>query len=92
MLDAHDSFSFYEIQRSIGVTQKTAWFMLHRIRLAMQSGTIGKLKGHFEVDETFIGDKIKNMHNTNGPALAVDRLAKLLSWGCWNAAGTFAPR
>jgi transposase-like protein len=53
--------SSYEIHRAIGVTQKTAWFMLHRIRLAMQESG-GKLQGQVEVDETFIGGKARNMH------------------------------
>jgi transposase-like protein len=55
--------SSYEISRAIGVTQKTAWFMLHRIRLVMQDESKGgKLSGHVEVDETFIGGKARNMH------------------------------
>jgi transposase-like protein len=57
--------SSYEIHRAIGVTQKTAWFMLHRIRLAMQDEDGGKLGGsgnHVEVDETFIGGKARFMH------------------------------
>src|SRR5688500_10552451 len=55
--------SSYEIRRAIGVTQKTAWFMLHRVRLAMQDAvTGGKLGGEVEVDETFIGGKARNMH------------------------------
>lgn len=54
--------SSHELARSLGVTQKTAWFMLHRIRLAMQDETGGKLGGHVEVDETFIGGKARNMH------------------------------
>lgn len=55
--------SSYEIARDLGVTQKTAWFMLHRIRLAMQDETTGgKLSGEVEVDETFIGGKARNMH------------------------------
>src|ERR1700733_1174582 len=55
--------SSYEIHRALGVTQKTAWFMLHRIRLAMQDEvTGGKLSGEVEVDETFIGGKARNMH------------------------------
>src|SRR5437867_1843421 len=49
--------SSHELGRSIGVTQKTAWFMLHRIRTAMQSATGGKLAGSVEVDETYIGGK-----------------------------------
>ena len=56
--------SSWEISRAIGVTQKTAWFMLHRIRLAMQDEeTGGKLGGDVEVDETFIGGKSRNMHH-----------------------------
>ena len=55
--------SSHEIARSIGVTQKTAWFMLQRIRLAMQdtSGSGGKIGGDVEVDETYIGGKARNM-------------------------------
>lgn len=54
--------SSYEIHRALGVTQKTAWFMLHRIRLAMQDQDGAKLGGEVEVDETFIGGKARNMH------------------------------
>lgn len=60
--NAKNGVSSYEIHRSIGVTQKTAWFMLHRIRLAMQTGTFEKLSGEVESDETFIGGLAKNMH------------------------------
>lgn len=59
--------SSYEIHRALGVTQKTAWFMLHRIRLALQSGTFLKVGGSgnpVEVDETFIGGKARNMHKS----------------------------
>jgi transposase-like protein len=55
--------SSWELHRALGVTQKTAWFMLHRIRLGMQDEqTGGKLSGEVEVDETFIGGKARNMH------------------------------
>lgn len=55
--------SSYEIARNTGVTQKTAWFMLHRIRLAMQDPNAGgKLNGEVEVDETYIGGKARNMN------------------------------
>jgi transposase-like protein len=57
-----NGISSYEVARALGVTQKTAWFMLHRIRKAMQSNTFLKLSGEVEVDETFIGGKARNMH------------------------------
>jgi hypothetical protein len=57
-----NGISSYEISRGLGVTQKTAWFMLHRIRLAMQGEEGGMLSGEVEVDETFIGGKARNMH------------------------------
>ena len=57
--------SSYEIARALGVTQKTAWFMLHRVRLAMQAAHGGgKLGGRVEVDETYIGAKARNMHKS----------------------------
>ena len=59
---AKNGVSSYEVHRAIGVTQKSAWFMLHRIRLAMQTGTFAKLSGEVEADETLIGGKLKNMH------------------------------
>ena len=60
--NAKNGISSYEIHRALGVTQKTGWFMLQRIRLAMQSGTIEKLKGEVEADETYIGGKARNMN------------------------------
>jgi len=57
--------SSYEIGRALGVTQKSAWFMLHRIRLAMQNRTFVKMGGpgsEVEVDETFIGGAARFMH------------------------------
>src|SRR5450755_4059733 len=55
--------SSYEIGRDIKVTQRTAWFMLQRIRHAMHTGTFNKLSGQIEADETFIGGKARNMHS-----------------------------
>ena len=60
--NAKNGISSWEIHRALGITQKSAWFLLHRIRLAMQNGTLAKLKGEVEVDETFIGGKARNMH------------------------------
>src|ERR1019366_365220 len=54
--------SSYEIHRALGVTQKTAWFMDHRVRLAMRSGSFEKVAGEFEADESFIGGLARNMH------------------------------
>src|SRR5215467_662762 len=60
--NAKNGISSHELGRSLGVTQKTAWFMLHRIRLAMRTGTFAKLSGDVEVDETFIGGRARFMH------------------------------
>ena len=55
--------SSMELHRAIGVTQKTAWFMLHRIRAAMHRGSFEKIGGGpVEADETFIGGLARNMH------------------------------
>src|SRR5713226_9180912 len=62
LMNCKNGVSSYEVGRALGVTQKTAWFMLHRVRKAMQSGTFMKLDGEVEVDETFIGGKARNMH------------------------------
>ena len=60
--NAKNGISSCEISRAIGVTQKTAWFMLHRVRKAMQSGSLDKFSGEVEVDETYVGGEAKNMH------------------------------
>ena len=65
LTNCKNGVSSYEIHRSIGVTQKTAWFMLHRIREAMKDPSLGKIGGdggEVEVDEAFVGGKMKNMH------------------------------
>ena len=57
-----NGISSYELHRALKVTQKTAWFMLHRIRLAMQQAEGGGwMSGTVEVDETYIGGKARNM-------------------------------
>lgn len=64
IVNAKNGISSYEIHRSLGITQKSAWFLLHRIRKAMQTGTFNKLCGEVEVDETYIGGKARNMHKS----------------------------
>lgn len=60
--NAKNGISSCEISRALGITQKSAWFLNHRIRLAMQTGTFEKLSGQVEVDETYIGGLARNMH------------------------------
>jgi len=62
--NAKNGISSLELSRALGVRQPTAWFMLHRIRLAMRTKTFRKLSGTVEGDETFIGGKAKNMHKS----------------------------
>jgi hypothetical protein len=62
LANCKNGVSSYEIHRDIGVSQKSAWFMLQRIRLALQGEDGGMLSGEVEVDETFIGGKARNMH------------------------------
>jgi hypothetical protein len=58
-----NGISSYEIHRALGITQKSAWFLMHRIRLGMQTGGFfKKFSGQVEVDETIIGGKARNMH------------------------------
>ena len=59
---AKNGISSHELARAIGVTQKTGWFMLHRIRLAMQTKSFDKMGGEVEADETLIGGKARFMH------------------------------
>ncbi len=54
--------SSYEVGRALKVTQRTAWFMTHRIRYAMHTGSINQMTGEVEADETFVGGKARFMH------------------------------
>ena len=62
LANCKNGVSSYEISRGVKVTQTTAWFMLQRLRYAMHNGTINKMTGTVEADETFIGQKTRNMH------------------------------
>lgn len=61
--NAKNGISSCELARAVGVTQKSAWHMLHRIRLAMQTKSFAKITGEVESDETFFGGLVKNMHS-----------------------------
>ena len=62
--NAKNGISSYELHRALGVTQKTAWFMLHRIRMAMHDKEPGMFSGQIEADETYIGGLARNMHKS----------------------------
>jgi hypothetical protein len=66
LTNCKNGISSYEVARDLGITQKSAWFMLHRIRVAMGETDGGKLGGNgpVEIDETFVGGKVKNMHKS----------------------------
>jgi transposase-like protein len=74
LCNCKNGMSSWELHRALGVTQKTAWFMLHRVRLALQGKVGTKLGGEVEVDETFIGGKARNMH-------AAERAIKITGTG-----------
>lgn len=63
-----NGISSYELARATGITQKSAWFVLHRIRVAMDAGDLGKMGGIVESDETYIGGLAKNMHEAKRKA------------------------
>lgn len=74
VMNCKNGISSYELARALGVTQKTAWFMLSRLRLALQDKrTGGKMSGHVEVDETFIGGKARNMHAAKRKRLGISQ-------------------
>jgi transposase-like protein len=65
IVSCKNGISSYELASALGISQKSAWFMLHRLRLALQENSLVKMGGSgtpVEVDETFIGGKARNMH------------------------------
>jgi transposase-like protein len=62
IVNCKNGISSCEMARDLGITQKSAWFLNHRIRMALHDGSIEKASGHVEADETFIGGKARNMH------------------------------
>ena len=62
VVNCKNGISSCEVARDLGITQKSAWFMMHRLRFALKAGGFGKISGEVEADETFIGGKARNMH------------------------------
>src|SRR5207244_9809991 len=93
IVNCKNGISSYEIHRALGITQKTAWFLDHRIRLALTSGSFEKLTGEVEADETFIGGKrgTCTLANDNAASQARAGRIKPQSWASWNGAGKFVP-
>ncbi len=92
-----NGISSHELARALGITQKSAWFMLHRIRLAMQAGTIEKMSGEVEVDETFIGGKVafiqaRRRERAGSPRRGGGSSTRRSCWGCASVAAGFARR
>jgi transposase-like protein len=83
LTNCRNGVSSYEIARSVGVTQKSAWFMLHRIREAMKDKSFGKMGsnggGEVEVDEAYVGAKVKNMHYSRKLKIQ-NELSKVPAW------------
>lgn len=77
LVNCKNGISSYEVARDLGVTQKTAWFMMHRIRLALQAGSFDLLSGEVEVDETFIGGKARNMSKARKAKEGIGQGSKL---------------
>lgn len=78
LTNCKNGISSYELARALGVTQKTAWFMLSRLRLALQAEHGGKLNGEIEADETFIGGKARNMHAAKRRRLGISQSRSMI--------------
>jgi transposase-like protein len=78
LTNCKNGISSYELARALGVTQKSAWFMLSRLRLALQAEDGGKLNGHIEADESFIGGKARNMHAKKRKRLGISQSRSMI--------------
>jgi transposase-like protein len=79
LVNCKNGISSYEVGRDLGITQKSAWFVLHRLRLALQTGNVTKLGGNgkeVEVDETFIGGAARFMHPERRKRMITERGVK----------------
>jgi transposase-like protein len=78
LANAKNGISSYELHRALGVTQKTAWFILHRIRVAMDAENSDKMSGPVEVDEAYVGGNPKFMHKNKRPAASFADVPRLI--------------
>ena len=78
LVNCKNGVSSCEIARDLGVSQKTAWFMLHRLRLAVHAKSFDKMGGHIEADETFIGGKARNMHAAKRKRLGISQSQSMI--------------
>ncbi len=76
LANCKNGISSYELHRATGISQKSAWFVLHRIRLALKGDVTGKLGGEIEADETFVGGKVENMHRKSRA-----NISRFNNWG-----------
>jgi transposase-like protein len=79
LVNCKNGISSYEVARDLGITQKSAWFVLHRLRLALQNGSVSKIGGkgsEVEVDETFIGGAARFMHPERRKRMITERGVK----------------
>jgi transposase-like protein len=68
VVNSKNGISSCEVARAIGITQKSAWFLDHRIRFMLSMGPGNKLSGQVEADETYIGGKARNVHKSKKAA------------------------
>ena len=86
IVNCKNGINSYELARDLGVTQKTAWFMLHRLRLVVKAKNLGTKLGSndggaVEVDESFVGGKLKNMHRNRANSLNKTKSAMGSAYG-----------
>jgi transposase-like protein len=85
--NAKNGISSHELGRTLGVMQRTAWFMLHRIRLAMKEKSFSKISGVVEGDETFVGGRAKFMHPGKRKAVGRGTVGKAIVQGLLERGG-----
>ncbi len=87
LANAKNGISSYEIHRALGITQKSSWFLLHRLRLVMKTRTFTKLAGEIEADETFIGGLEANRHSDKRKKQGRGPVGKMIVMGILERGG-----